>query len=52
MKMGEVATVVTMMGEVVGRLKDETAQGYIIEDPRLFVPAREGSSGGLLLEFV
>ena len=46
MKMGEVATVVTMMGEVVGRLKDETAQGYIIEDPRLFVPAREGNSGG------
>lgn len=43
---GEVVTVVTMMGEVVGRLKKESETGYTIEDPRLFVPGREGNSGG------
>ena len=43
---GEVVTVVTMMGEIVGRLKEETDSGYVLESPRLFVPAQEGSSGG------
>jgi hypothetical protein len=47
MKMkGEIVTVVTMMGEVVGRLKEETSKGYVLESPRLFVPAQGESSGG------
>ena len=47
MKMkGDVVTVVTMMGEVVGRLKEETSTGYVIESPRLFVPAPDSSAGG------
>ena len=46
MKTGEVYTFVTMMGEVVGRLKEETEHGYVIESPRLFVPAQGESSGG------
>ena len=43
---GEIVTVVTMMGEVVGRLKEETSFGYVLESPRLFVPAQGESSGG------
>ena len=43
---GEVVTVVTMMGEVIGRLKEETTDGYVVESPRLFVPAQGESSGG------
>ena len=44
---GEVVTLVTMMGEIVGRLKDEDTHGYILEDPRLFVPTQgEGNQGG------
>ena len=43
---GEVVTVVTMMGEIVGRLKEETSFGYVLESPRLFVPAQAESSGG------
>ena len=43
---GEIVTVVTMMGEIVGRLKDETTEGYLLESPRLFVPAQGESSGG------
>ena len=43
---GEVVTVVSMMGEIVGRLKEETTNGYVIESPRLFVPAQGESSGG------
>ena len=46
MKNGDVVTVVTMMGEIVGKLSDEFESGYEIKDPRLFVPAREGSAGG------
>ena len=42
---GEVVTLVTMMGEVVGRLKDQTDSGYVIESPRLFVPG-ENNAGG------
>ena len=43
---GEVVTVVSMMGEVVGRLKEETTNGYVLESPRLFVPAQGESGGG------
>jgi hypothetical protein len=43
---GEVVTVVTMMGEIVGRLKEETSFGYVLESPRLFVPAQGDASGG------
>jgi hypothetical protein len=43
---GEIVTVVTMMGEIVGRLQDETTEGYLLESPRLFVPAQGESSGG------
>ena len=43
---GEVVTVVTMMGEIVGRLKEETSIGYVLDSPRLFVPAQAESSGG------
>ena len=43
---GEVVTLVSMMGEVVGRLKEETTDGYVIESPRLFVPAQGETSGG------
>ena len=42
---GNVVTLVTMMGEVVGRLKEETSSGYVLESPRLFVPG-EGNAGG------
>ena len=46
MKIGEVYTFVTIMGEVVGRLKEETEHGYAVESPRLFVPAPDSSAGG------
>ena len=42
----EVVTVITMMGEIVGRLKEETDTGYVVESPRLFVPAQEETAGG------
>ena len=42
---GEVVTLVTMMGEIVGRLKEETDSGYALENPRLFVPG-ENNAGG------
>jgi hypothetical protein len=42
---GEVVTLVTMMGEVVGRLKEETTSGYVLDSPRLFVPGSEGKGG-------
>ena len=46
MKKGDVVTIVSMMGEVVGRLVEETDLTVTLADPRLFVPAREGSAGG------
>ena len=46
MKKGDVVTIVSMMGEVVGRLVEENELVVSLADPRLFVPAREGSSGG------
>ena len=42
---GEVVTVLTMMGEVIGRLKEETSTGYVIESPRLFVPGEDNRGG-------
>ena len=42
----EVVTVASMMGEIVGRLKDETDTEYVVESPRLFVPAQEETAGG------
>lgn len=45
MKNGEVVTLVTMLGEVVGRLKEETDTGYVVESPRLFVPGQDGKGG-------
>jgi hypothetical protein len=44
-KTGEVVTLVTMMGEVVGRLKQEMDSGYVLESPRLFVPGQDGQGG-------
>jgi hypothetical protein len=46
MKKGDVVTLVTMMGEVVGRLKEENDSGYVVGSPRLFVPAPDSSAGG------
>ena len=43
---GEVVTVVSMMGEIVGRLKEERDNEYVIESPRMFVPAQGESGGG------
>ena len=42
---GEVVTVLTMMGEVIGRLKEETSTGYVITNPRLFVPGEDNRGG-------
>ena len=46
MKKGDIVTIVSMMGEVVGRLVEETDLSVTLSNPRLFVPAREGSAGG------
>ena len=43
---GEIVTIVSMMGELVGRLKEETTDSYVLEDPRLFVPSGDGQNGG------
>ena len=42
---GEVVSIVTMMGEIVGRLKEETSTGYVVESPRLFVPGDQNQGG-------
>ena len=48
MKNGDVVTLVTMMGEVIGRLKDKTDTAVTLESPRLFVPdPNNGANGGL-----
>ena len=31
---------------MVGRLKEETTNGYVLESPRLFVPAQGENGGG------
>ena len=46
MKNGDVVTIVSMMGEIVGRLTGEDDLTVTVSNPRLFVPAREGSAGG------
>ena len=42
----EVVTVLTHLGEIVGRLDEVTTNTVTIKDPRLFVPSQEGSGGG------
>ncbi len=41
-----VVTVVSMMGEVVGELKDETDTTITLKKPRLFVPDQGNNGGG------
>lgn len=40
---GSVVTVVSMLGEVVGRLKEETETSVTLTDPRLFVQQDQGA---------
>jgi|SaaInlStandDraft_1057018.scaffolds.fasta_scaffold678674_1 hypothetical protein len=48
MKNGDVVTLVTMMGEVIGRLKEKSSTEVSLESPRLFVPdPNNGANGGL-----
>jgi hypothetical protein len=42
----QIVTVVTMMGEVVGRVKSEDDTSITLESPRLFVPGQDASGGG------
>ena len=44
--MSDVVTLVTMMGEVVGRVKEENDLTITIESPRLFVPGQDAQGGG------
>jgi hypothetical protein len=45
---GDVVVLITsMQTEIVGRVKDETTTGIILESPRMFVPAQqEGGNPG------
>ena len=43
---GNVVTVVTILGEIVGRCKAENDVSLTLESPRLFVPAQGDASGG------
>lgn len=43
---GDVVTVLTHLGEMVGRLEQVTTNTVTIKDPRLFVPDRENQGGG------
>lgn len=45
-QMSEVVTVVTMMGEIIGRVKEETETSVTLESPRLFVPGQDAQGGG------
>lgn len=38
----DVFTFMTAVGEVIGRLKDETDNEYVVESPRLFAQTQEG----------
>ena len=40
---GEVVTLVTHVGEVIGRVKSEEGDNIVLESPRLFVNQAEGS---------
>lgn len=44
MNNGDVVTMVTPVGEVIGRIKEQDDQSVTLEDPRLFVP-NEGGAG-------
>ena len=44
--MSDVVVVVSMMGEVIGRVKEETDTSITLESPRLFVPGQDASGGG------
>jgi len=39
----EVVTLVTVMGEIIGRLKEVNEDNYVVEDARLFVQTQEGA---------
>ena len=38
----DIVTLMTAVGEIVGRLKSETDNEYVIETPRLFAQTQEG----------
>ena len=42
---GEVVTVVTMMGEIIGKVTENTKDSITLEKPRLFVPGESGKGG-------
>ena len=42
----EIVTVITMMGEVVGRVKSQDDHSITLESPRLFVPGQDQQGGG------
>lgn len=44
--MSDVVVVVSMMGEVIGRVKEETDTAITLESPRLFVPGQDAQGGG------
>lgn len=44
-KKGEIVTLVTTLGEVIGKVVTSTPETVTIEKPRLFVPGDEGKSG-------
>lgn len=46
MNTGDVVTLVTMMGEVIGRLKSSDDISVELESPRLFVPDPSGAGNG------
>lgn len=45
---GQVVTLITPVGEMIGRLKSETTNTMVLKDPRLFVTGgADGSGSGL-----
>ena len=40
--MNDVMTFVTMTGEIIGRLRDESPDAYTVENPRLFGQTEQG----------
>lgn len=42
---GEVVTVVTMMGEIIGKVTENAKGSITLEKPRLFVPGESGKGG-------
>lgn len=43
MKTNEIVTLVTHVGEIIGRLKEDTADAIVLTDPRLFVNQADGA---------